>query len=72
MQTLWGQIMSTEGKAGSFPWAISMPKIFAQSMDAVMDTPGDAMKPGTFWGSREKMIHSVGTTGAVKFIPKSN
>lgn len=38
-----------------------------------MDQPGDAMKPGLFFGSREKMIHSVGTTGRVKFVPnKSN
>ena len=26
------------------------------------------MKPGMFWGSRDKLIHSVGTTGKVKFV----
>jgi len=41
-------------------------------MDDVFDVPGDAMKPGIFWGSRDKLIHSVGTTGKVKFVPNSN
>jgi len=49
-----------------------MLKIFSQGMNSVFDQQGDAMEPGWFWGSRQKMIHSVGTVGKVRFVPKSN
>jgi len=47
-----------------------MPKLFLQSMTDVFTVPGDAMKPGMVYGHRQKMIHSVGNTGKVKFIPR--
>lgn len=28
MKYLWAQVKSSNGKAGSFPWTIAMPKIF--------------------------------------------
>lgn len=70
MSYLWNEIRA-DGNPASFPWKIEMGKIFAQCMDTVFKQAGDAMKPGYFWGSREKMIHTVGNTGKVRFIPSN-
>lgn len=44
-----------------------MAGIFGQEMNEVFDFKGDAMIQG-----KHKMIHTVGATGKVKFVPKPN
>ena len=40
--------------------------IFLESMDLTFNQ-GDAMAPGTFYGTRRKYIHSVGAHGKFRF-----
>ena len=41
-------------------------------MAPTFDTPGDQMPSGQLWGTRRKVIHSVGVTGKIKFISSGN
>jgi len=66
MKYLWSAIKSTT-RPGSFPSMLETAKIFIGDMKRVMDWPGDAMKTGT-----KKLIHSVGATGKVKFVPNKH
>lgn len=45
--------------------------IFLQDMNVTMNQKGDTMKSGML-GTRAKLIHSVGNTGKVRFVPTSN
>lgn len=51
-----------------------MGTLFTYSMERTFDAPGDAMPNsqginGLWGGQRDKLIHSVGVTGKVRFVP---
>jgi hypothetical protein len=76
MDQVWSKIESTSGSTGKFPSTAGLLGIFAESMEPTFTTPGDAM-PKTDLGwplgkiDRKKFIHTVGTTGKVKFVPST-
>jgi hypothetical protein len=72
MADLWAMISKTAGQSGSFPNPLSLAGIFTESMKPTMEAPGDAMPNGALWGTRSKLIHSVGTVGKVKFVSDNN
>lgn len=65
---LW-EAINADTSSGSFPGAASLAKIFVESMDPTFTGKGDAMPPGMIYGSRGKLIHSVGAVGKVQFLP---
>ena len=64
---LWTEVIA-DTTSGSFP-GIKLPGIFVESMEPTFTGKGDAMPLGRVYGERAKYIHSVGTTGKVKFVP---
>jgi len=60
--------MATKDKSGSFP-GIKLPGIFVESMSPTFNAKGDTM-PSEMFGlsTRKKYIHSVGSTGKVRFV----
>jgi hypothetical protein len=64
---LWKEITS-DTSSGKFPSVAGLAGIFVESMEPSFTGEGDAMPAGTLFGSRSKLIHSVGTVGKVKFI----
>ena len=68
MSDIWTEIMADTSE-GSFPNAEEFDQIFVESMDPTFSTIGDAMGPGILYGTRAKLIHSVGAVGKVRFIP---
>lgn len=62
---LWEAVLSTQGSTASWP---NQALIFGEGMEESFSTSGDIMPEGLLWGTRTKYIHSVGTTGKVKFV----
>jgi hypothetical protein len=67
MSSLWSKISADQTPA-KYPFPAG---IFAEPMEDTFSMQGDAMPAGRI-KNRTKYIHSVGATGKVKFVPKSN
>jgi len=64
---LWYEV-AKDKRSSHFPGTLDLAKIFLYPMSTTTGQRGDAMK--TDWtGTRKKLIHSVGVTGQVKFVP---
>jgi hypothetical protein len=57
---IWESVIE-DTKSNGWYSAVSMGGIFTESMEPTLHTPGDAMPKGTLYGTRSKLIHSVGS-----------
>ena len=65
-------IDSERDVSGSFPSKFALGGLFLEPMSTTFKFKGDAMPKGEVYGTRQKLIHSVGAVGKVKFISNRN